>query len=294
MRSKILLGIVLLTSACLETDQPLSFDAQLRKDVAAIDEYLLDNPGNPTDIILRDASGIRLVITTMGTGEIPPNPSNNLKVAYTGKFLSTGGIFDSNDNFILKLSDQVIVGWKIGISLLTKGAEAKLFIPSGYGYGASGNASIPGNANLVFDINLIDVVPNTQQVSQLTTDIAAIDSYLASNSIANAVSHSSGIRYVITQMGTGATPTLYNTVKVNFVAKSLTTGEIAFQKLLEPTADFSSRVVNYPHGALIGLQLLPVGSKATLYTPSVLANGIPGLASGSNAIFEIELMEVVN
>lgn len=288
------MGIFLLTTACLDTEPTPSVEAQLAKDVATIDEYLLANPGNPTDIILKDASGVRVVITTPGTGTIPPNLSNNLKVAYTGKLLSTGGTFDSNNNFILKLSDQLIIGWKIGLSLLTEGAVAKLYIPSSLGYGTAGSSSIPANANLVFDIHLIDVVPNTQQVNQLTADIAAIDSYLASNSITDAVSHSSGIRYVITQLGTGSTPTLYNSVKVNFVAKSLTTGDIAYQKLLEPNAEFSSRVVNYPHGALIGLQLLPVGSKATIYTPSVLANGVPGLASGTNAIFEIELMDIVN
>jgi FKBP-type peptidyl-prolyl cis-trans isomerase len=293
MRSKIVLGIILLTTACLETEQPPSFEGQLAKDVAAIDAYLAANPGSPSDIILKDASGVRLVITTPGTGAIPPNPSNNLKVAYTGRLLSTGGIFDSNSSFLLKLSDQLINGWKFGIALLTEGAHAKLYIPSGWGYGASGSGSIPGNANLVFDINLIDVVPTTQQESKLASDIAAIDSYLATNGITNTISHSSGIRYEITEIGSGATPSLYTAVKVNFVAKSLTTGEVVFEKLLEPNPEFSSRVVNYPHGALIGLQLLPAGSKATIYVPSVLANGIPGLASGANAIFEIELVAIV-
>lgn len=294
MRSKILLGILLLASSCLDTETGPTFESQLAKDVQAIDDYLAANPGSPTDIIVKDASGIRLVIPTPGTGTIPPNASNNLKVAYTGRLLSTGGIFDSNSNYLLKLSDQVIDGWKIGIALLTEGAQAKLYIPSGWGYGSNGNGSIPPNANLVFDINLIDVVPTTQQETKLTSDIASIDSYLATNGITNTVSHSSGIRYVITQLGSSATPSLYSTVKVHFVGKSLTTSEIVFESTLEPTADFSSRVVNYPHGALIALQLLPAGSKATVYVPSVFATGVPNLTGGSNAIFELELLEVVN
>src|SRR5687767_4687212 len=120
MRSKILLGILLLASSCLDTETGPTFEGQLAKDVQAIDDFIAANPGSPTDIIVKDASGIRLVITTPGTGTIPPHPSNNLTVAYTGRFLSTGGIFDSNSNYLLKLSDQVIDGWKIGISFLTE------------------------------------------------------------------------------------------------------------------------------------------------------------------------------
>jgi len=288
-----LIGIILLATACLETDPPPSFQDQLVKDVKAIDDYLAANPAGPNELVIKDASGVRLVISVLGTGTIPPNAANNLKIAYAGRTLPNGSIFDSNDSYLVKLSDGIITGWKIGLSLLTEGAQAKLYIPSGLAYGTTGKGSIPANANLVFDITLIDVVPTAQQESKLTSDIAAIDSYLAANGI-TAVSHSSGIRYVMTEAGSGTTPTLYDAVKVNFKAKVLTTGEIAYEHSLEPNAEFSSRVVNYPHGGLLGLQLMAEGGKATFYVPSVLANGIPGLPANTNAIFEIELLDVVN
>ena len=287
------MGIILLATSCIDTETGATFEDQLAKDVQAIDDYLAAHPGNPTDIIVKDASGIRLVITTVGTGAIPPNPSNNLKVAYTGRLLSNGAVFDSDDSYLFKLSNQIIDGWKIGIALLTEGAQAKLYIPSGWGYGQKGNGSIPGNANLVFDITLIDVVPTQPQIDKLNADIAALDTYLSSNGIA-AESHASGIRYVINEPGIGVTPSLYDEVKLNFKATLLTDGTVVLNELLEPSSIFSSRVVNYPHGVIVGMQLLQEGSKATFYVPSILANGLQGVPANSLVIFEVELLDVMN
>ena len=47
-----------------------------------------------------------------------------------------------------------------------------LFFPSGLGYGPAGNGSIPGNAPLIFRINLLDIVENTDH------DIDGLASYL--------------------------------------------------------------------------------------------------------------------
>src|SRR5688572_980096 len=145
MRSKVLIGVMLLATACLETEVPPSEYDQLLKDMAAIDNYLAANPGSPNDIIVKDASGVRLVISNLGTGAIPPNTGNTLKVSYAGRLLSTGALFDASDSYILKLSNNIIDGWKLGIALMTKGSTAKLYVPSGLGYGAGGNGSIPAN-----------------------------------------------------------------------------------------------------------------------------------------------------
>jgi len=287
------MGIVLLATSCLDEPPTDNFDEQLANDIAAIDAYLDAHPGSPSDIIVKDASGVRVVITEMGTGTIPPNFSNNLKVAYTGSLLSNGAIFDSDDNYLLKLSDAVILGWKIGLQLITQGTHARIYIPSAWGYGTTGQGQIPANANLVFDIELIDVVPTLQQQERLTSDIAAIDAYLAQNSI-TAETHSSGIRYVVTELGTGDMPGLYDGVKLNFKATLLTTSVVVVDEMYEPSPNFSSRVVNFPHGVLVGLQLLPEGSKVTIYAPSVLSNGLPNTPANSNVIFEIELLDVIN
>jgi FKBP-type peptidyl-prolyl cis-trans isomerase FkpA len=53
--------------------------------------------------------------------------------------------------------NQVILGWREGITYFKEGGEGILLIPSDLGYGDSGSGSIPGGAVLVFDINLIRV-----------------------------------------------------------------------------------------------------------------------------------------
>jgi FKBP-type peptidyl-prolyl cis-trans isomerase FkpA/FKBP-type peptidyl-prolyl cis-trans isomerase FklB len=51
----------------------------------------------------------------------------------------------------------LIQGWQIGFTLLNKGSKATLYVPSSLGYGPNGYPpSIPANANLVFEIELID------------------------------------------------------------------------------------------------------------------------------------------
>jgi peptidyl-prolyl cis-trans isomerase A (cyclophilin A) len=53
---------------------------------------------------------------------------------------------------------QVISGWDEGISLLKIGDKARFVIPSNLGYGSTGaGGAIPPNANLIFDVELMDI-----------------------------------------------------------------------------------------------------------------------------------------
>jgi FKBP-type peptidyl-prolyl cis-trans isomerase FkpA len=57
----------------------------------------------------------------------------------------------------------LIDGWKIGVPLIKKGGQIRLYIPPSLGYGSSdvrdnqGRVIIPGNSILIFDITLIDL-----------------------------------------------------------------------------------------------------------------------------------------
>jgi len=125
---------------------------------------------------------------------------------------------------------------------------------------------------------------------QMAKDSVAIDAYLAANNI-KAEKASQGLRYVITKSGSGAKPALSSTVKVNYKGSLLENGKVF---------DQSQAPIEFPLGNLIqgwqiGFQLLPKGSKATLYVPSTLGYGQngapPDIPANANLVFEAELID---
>lgn len=56
---------------------------------------------------------------------------------------------------------RVIRGWDDGVAGMKVGGKRTLLIPSDQGYGADGaGGTIPGNASLVFEVELLDVEPH--------------------------------------------------------------------------------------------------------------------------------------
>lgn len=107
------------------------------------------------------ASGLMYKITKKGTGA-KATPGNTVKVHYAGK-LTNGTEFDNSFKrgepieFGVGIG-QVIKGWDEGVLLLNEGEEATFLIPPDLGYGArgAGGGVIPGNAWLIFDVQLVD------------------------------------------------------------------------------------------------------------------------------------------
>jgi FKBP-type peptidyl-prolyl cis-trans isomerase FkpA len=97
----------------------------------------------------------------VGTGDVA-TASTTVSVHYTG-WLTNGSKFDSSldrgELFVFNLGiGQVIRGWDEGVEGMRVGGKRQLVIPPSLGYGASGaGTSIPPNATLIFEIELLDV-----------------------------------------------------------------------------------------------------------------------------------------
>ena len=292
--SGILILIVLgfSVSSCLNNDPDgLSFEQQWINDTTAIGSYLRKQ--NIPALV--DASGVRFIIDTPGAG-FPAKQSSSVKFKYTGK-LFNGQVFE--ENTYTASVKNMIVGMQVGLALMPEGTKGRIYIPSGLAYGSSEIGAIPANSILIFEIEILDVVVTEVEKQRLKTDTLAIDEYLTNNSLPF-TADSTGLRYHITELGTGAVPTLYDKVKVKYTGKIFPNGTEFFNGTNGPSETFDSRVINYIYGFQAGLTKLPIGSKALFYVPSGLGFGtepVTGVGitvpANSNLMYEIELLEIV-
>lgn len=115
----------------------------------------------PTISSSSSASELKIETLTEGSGA-PLVAGQNAVVNYRGT-LTDGTEFDSsykrNQTFTVENvgNAQVIEGWNKGLIGMKKGEKRRLTIPPTLGYGSSGQGSIPGNATLIFEIELMDI-----------------------------------------------------------------------------------------------------------------------------------------
>jgi FKBP-type peptidyl-prolyl cis-trans isomerase len=288
-------GALLTLGACLDSDVSSSQE-QFNADIASIDQYLT----NHSIVAFKDISGVRFTIDSLGGG-FAPRYSSKVTFSYTGKLLS-GSIFQSSTLTNADISG-LIIGMQIGLPLIPNGSKATLYIPSAYGYGSQTNGNIPANSPLIFQINLKNILVTSAEANQLGEDTVKIDNFLAAqNPAVIAVRDTSGLRYVITQEGTGNSPTWYDKVKISYIGYLINgniKGEKFFEGANEPNSTNDSRVINYIRGFQMGLQKMKKGGKATLYIPSGMAFGtssVTGLVpvpANSNVIYEVELIDIM-
>ena len=116
-----------------------------------------DSPATVTTI-----SGLSYIDTQKGVGR-QPIAGDTVSVSYVGRF-ENGVAFDARSDgeppFVFKLGvGQVIRGFDEGVMTMKVGGKRRLIIPSSLAYGEAGlPGRIPPNANIVFDVELLDVV----------------------------------------------------------------------------------------------------------------------------------------
>jgi peptidylprolyl isomerase len=106
----------------------------------------------------KTASGLYYQDLVVGQGE-EAFFGDSLRVHYTG-WLHDGTEFDSSEGGeprVFQLNSGLIAAWQEGVPGMREGGKRKLVVPPTLGYGKNGvPGAIPGNATLVFDIQLID------------------------------------------------------------------------------------------------------------------------------------------
>ena len=107
-------------------------------------------------------SGLKYTDLVVGTGASPRTGQTAI-VHYTGTLEADGTKFDSSVDrgqpFTFTLGrGEVIKGWDEGVATMKVGGRRKLVVPPVLGYGQAGSPpTIPPNATLVFDVELLDV-----------------------------------------------------------------------------------------------------------------------------------------
>ena len=132
----------------------------------------------------KSTTGLETKILQTGTGKKPTDGST-IYIHYAG-YLEDGSLFDSSYEEVNKVygkfdanrasqngyqpfpfeagkKDGLIPGFLEGISNLSFGDKALLFIPSNLGYGERGAGNvIPPNSNIIFEVELFETIPTAE------------------------------------------------------------------------------------------------------------------------------------
>ena len=204
------------------------------------------------------------------------------------------------------------------LRLMKKGDSVAFELPAEDFFENTFNMDLPDSiergSKLAFNIGLVDNMSREDYMAyqraeydkqqaiiteelekKLVSDGAAIDEYLEQNNI-DAQTTESGLRYVITEEGSGPKPEAGQTVSVHYTGTLL--DGTKFDSSLDRGEPLSFPIGqgNVIKGWDEGIGLLNEGSKATLFIPSPLAYGERG---AGNVIppyailkFDVELVEV--
>jgi len=152
------------------TKDSLNAIVQLQKDDKIITDFLASKNIKAQ----KTSKGTYVEIIQEGTGA-KVNDSVGVKIKYTGKSFN-GKPFDSNVDSQFNHTDlllvnmfapRVIPGWIEALSMLSKGAKARFYIPSTLAYGAQGQKPvIAPNENLIFDVEVVDIVGKEQGMAE--------------------------------------------------------------------------------------------------------------------------------
>lgn len=142
----------------LQEDLMKSQQAEAEKSKAEGQAFLEKN--KTAEGVKFTASGLQYQVIAEGKGK-SPGLEDTVKAHYTGTLIN-GQKFDSSYDRGQPAEfpvSGVIKGWTEALQMMKPGGKMKLWIPADLGYGPSARPGIPANSVLVFDVELVEVMP---------------------------------------------------------------------------------------------------------------------------------------
>ena len=125
--------------------------------IAAGEKFMRENKNKPGVVTL--PSGLQYKIVTEGNGP-KPNMHDKVKVHYHGTLLD-GTVFDSSvergEPLDLTIG-QLIAGWNEALTMMPTGSKWILYVPYDLAYGERNMGVIKPFSDLIFEVELIDIV----------------------------------------------------------------------------------------------------------------------------------------
>ena len=235
---------------------------------------------------VKTASGLEYTITEKGSG-IKPQKGDKVVVHYTGK-LTNDTVFDSSIKrgtpfeFVLG-QGQVIKGWDEAFQLLQVGDKATIKFGPELGYGATATGAIPANSTLIFDIELLNVVPAVRQWETKSKDT---------------IKTASGLKYIIIKENKSGAKAEKGTIAEFHFSGFLAADGKKFDSSVEREKSLSVKIGQHQllPGWDEGISLMREGEKAKLFIPAALALGEKGhppiIPANADLIMDVEVLSV--
>ena len=110
------------------------------------------------DGVQQTASGLQYKVLSPGSGTAKPTDADVTLVQYEGK-LTDGTTFDKSQQPTPMPVAAVVPGFSEALKLMTKGSKYRFWLKPSLGYGDKATGPIPANSVLVFDVELLDFLP---------------------------------------------------------------------------------------------------------------------------------------
>jgi hypothetical protein len=110
--------------------------------------------------VVTTPSGLQYKVLEKGTGTAKPTDTDVALVEYEGKLLN-GTTFDKSQQPTPMPVAGVVPGFSEAMKLMSKGAKYRVWIKPSLGYGDKATGPIPANSVLVFDVKLLDFLPES-------------------------------------------------------------------------------------------------------------------------------------